>query len=117
MSWATEDVNPSLIPNTTMQKRLLDGVVKTYRITANDGYVLHDNRVDWTDDMTNEEHILFATGTISVRYDYDFSVVTQGTYNGTPVTKVGAYELYAIAEDLVPADSIYGGGGNDHEII
>ena len=113
MPWSSEDVTPTLIDNTTMIKRSLDGVDKTYRITPNDGYVLHDNRVDWTDEMTGEEHILFATGTKTVSASYDFNNVVQGTYVGADgvtynVNKIGMYELYTLPESAVPTNDKYG---------
>ena len=121
MDWTTEDVTPSLIPNTTMQKRLLDGVVKTYHITANDGYGLHDKDADGLENDFVTPIELFAVGTISVRYDYDFDNVVNGTYNGVngviQVQKVGAKELFAVPLTEIPADNIYGGGDNDHEVM
>lgn len=101
-----EDVTPSLIPNTIMKKRLLNGVHKTYTITAADGYVLHDNAGDWTDidPITGEEIVYkaFYSGTCTCAANYDFAANPR--------------EFYAVPADSVPADQIFG-GSNDHEIM
>ena len=108
MAYTYEDVIPSFIPNTTMFKRLRDGVPTTYAITAIDGYVLHDNRGCWTerDEMTGEEIVkhAFYGGTCTCSVSYDF--------------EANPYEFYAVPENTVPADQIFGGGGNNnHEIM
>jgi hypothetical protein len=101
-----EDVTPTLIQNTTMQKRLHDGVHKVYWITPVDGYVLHDKGRDWTDiDPITGEEILYrgyTTGTASCAASYDFTANPR--------------EFYAVLAESVPPDQIFG-GGNDHEIM
>ncbi|MBR3802489.1 MAG: hypothetical protein IKK37_03460 [Clostridia bacterium] len=75
-----EDVNPTLIENTTMQKKLLDGVFKVYTVKANDGYILHDNNCDMPeyDEETWEEtgKIILgfrpSTYTATCAANYDF---------------------------------------------
>ena len=111
-----EDVIPSFIENATMQKWLMDGVHKAYRITAIDGYVLHDNRSDGSEiglDLGESDNIIecFTTGMTSVSASYDFTTTTQGTYEGIDgvtynVTKIGEYEFYTIPESVVPTDNI-----------
>ena len=103
-----EDVTPSLIVNTTMQKRFIDGVHKQYLITANDGYVLHDNTGDWTeiDEITGDEIVKQAvyTGTVGCAASYDFAANPR--------------EFYAIPENEAPANQIFGdAGNNNHEIM
>lgn len=118
-----EDVIPSLIPNTDMQKMYIDGVHKVYVIAPIDGYVLHDA-------ATNEEEIdpdtLEPTGRIIFRYasgsascgaNYDFTPLQVTDENGVTHTAYGAQrEFFARPESEVPADQIYG-GGNDHEVM
>lgn len=124
-----EDVIPTLIPNTTMKKRFIDGVFKVYVIAPANGYVLNDRRnnhyeeYDENDLGVGEPIIRFySVGECTVRYDYDFTSITAGTItdvdgNEVSVNKVGAYEIFAIPQSLVPADQIYGGGDNDHEVM
>lgn len=107
MAYTREDVIPSLIPNTTMYKNLRDGVHTTYVIAAIDGYVLHDKNRDWTeeDPITMEEtyKLGYTTGTTTCPASYDFTANPR--------------EFYAVPESEVPADQIFGGGDNDHEIM
>lgn len=108
MAFTYEDVNPTLIANTVMQKRLRDGVDYQYRITPADGYVLHDKALDAYDGGYTEEGepignliLGFTTGTCTVAASYDFTANPR--------------EFYAAPSDTVPEDQIFGGGG-DHEI-
>jgi hypothetical protein len=97
----------SPIANTTMLEKLRDGVVCAYALKAIDGYVLHDNTGDWTvtDEMTGETTVMKAYygGTVTCGANYDFTASPR--------------EFYAVLEGSVPADQIFGGGGNDHEVI
>lgn len=106
MTITYEDVIPTLIPNTTMQKRLYDGVHKQYVIYPVDGYVLHDSGRDWTeeDPETGNEIVVrgYTRGQASCGANYDFATNPR--------------EFYAVPESEVPADHIFG-GGNDHEIM
>ena len=98
-----EDVNPTLLANTTMQKRLFDGVAKQYLITPNDGYVLHDNRYDVPvfDEITGEE-----TGEVILGYRTSTASCTIAQFNAN------TYEFYAVPIDEVPENQIYGNGNN-----
>lgn len=101
-----EDVIPSPIANATVQKGFADGVHRIYSISAVDGYVLHDNGNDWTeiDPITGEETLKlgYSRGTCSCAASYDFVANPR--------------EFYAVPEDSVPADQIFGSVNNDHEI-
>lgn len=106
---ALELVTPTLIENTTMHKYINSaGEFKTYRIKANDGYVLHDKDLD-TDEFdenfepTGNVILGYTTGTCSCGANYDFTANTR--------------EFYAVLADTVPADQIFSGGNNDHEIM
>lgn len=104
MAYTYENVIPTLIENTTMQKRLLNGVHRTYMITANEGYVLHDKDLDFTTPEDRETFIAgYTTGTCTCAASYDFAVNPR--------------EFYAVPADSVPADQIFGGGDNDHETM
>lgn len=98
-----EDVNLSLIENTTMQKVFRDGVHSTYNITPVAGYVLHDKGYDVP---SYDEH---GNETGEVTLGYRISTATcAASYDFTANPR----EFYA-----VPADQIFGGGYNDHEIM
>ena len=103
-----ELLSPSLIENTTMYKKYIDGVHKVYSITPNEGYVLHDKVGDLIveDEVTGEEIVTLAyfRGTCTCGANYDFAANPR--------------EFYAVLESSVPADQIFGGGNNnDHEIM
>lgn len=93
-----EDVIPTLIENTTMQIRYIDGVARVYTITPIDGYVLHDQKRDWIDmdPITGEEtpYLGYTTGTATCAMNYDFNTNPR--------------EFYAVLETSVPADQIFG---------
>ena len=111
MAYSYEDVVPSLIPNTTMQKRInSSGVHTTYVIQAVGGYVLHDNRIDGLDE---DDNVIprFKLGATTVPATYDFDNVVPGTFaytdeNGmvvsVPVDMIGIYAFYTLPIDVVP---------------
>lgn len=115
MAYTYEDVIPPIIENTIMQKRLLNGTHRSYTIKAIDGYVLHDNTLDYqsSDPITGEPlfdedgnpliTLGYATGTKTCAASYDFVANPR--------------EFYAVLENSVPADSIFGGGDSDHEVM
>ena len=107
--YITQPVIPSLIENTVMSLTYKDGVPSTYNIAPASGYVLHDKNYDMPvfdmDTMTETgEYILgYRTSAASCAANYDFTANPR--------------EFYAVPENDVPADQIFGGGGNnDHEI-
>lgn len=99
-----EDVNPTLIANTTMRKMFLDEVFKVYTINANEGYVLHDKNYD---ELVLDEETLEETGEIILGFRPPSSTATvAANYNFT----VNLRELYAILEsDLHEVDESEGG--------
>lgn len=103
--WTYEDLIPTLIPNTTMQKGFnANGVHKIYVITPNPGYVLHDAASDQPDEEAGTVTLAFASGSCSCGANYDFVANPR--------------EFYAIPEEDVPENSvIYGGVDNDHEVM
>ena len=73
-------IDPSLIENTTMYEKYINGVHKGYSITANEGYVLHDNTLDMYEGGLTEdgkpigELILgYTTATCTCGSNYDFN--------------------------------------------
>ena len=95
------DVIPSLIENTSMQQRLNDGVPVTYRITPNEGYVLHDNILDEEND--GELVLGYRTSTASCSVNYDFTTNPR--------------EFYAVLASEVPEDRIFGIVGPKPEVM
>lgn len=118
-----ENVTPSLIPNTTMQKMLTDGVHKAYRIKPIANYVLHDNAMDFSyqDPETMEETQKFGYSPSSVYVscgaNYDFSTHTVIDENGNVYTAYGNRDFFAIPESTVPSDQIFGVDEPEHEVM
>ena len=93
-----------VIPNITIERHYIDGVHKAYRLTANEGYVLHSPSLDVEveDPMTGETRI--------EQYYYRMCSI--------PVARpVSTWDWHAVPENDVPADMIFGGGNNDHEVM
>lgn len=114
-----EKVSPSPISNAVVQKMFVDGLHKRYVIGAEKGYVLHDNRCDEEEINletlvpTGETIYRYATGTLTVNADYDFSSVKSHGLedkDGNPITvcKVGSFELFTLPAVLVKKEQIYG---------
>lgn len=101
-----EDVNPTLIANTVMQKKLFDGVHKVYSITPNENYVLHDSRlatdIDIDGNPIDPPLAGYTPATVTVAASYDFTA--------------NPNNIYAVLRSTVPEDQIFG-GGNDHEVM
>lgn len=103
-----EDFSPSFIANTTMQKVFVNEVHKQYRITPNEGYVLHDKSYD---EEVIDPATMLPTGEIKLGYR-TYPATCAASYDFVSNTR----EFYAVPRDSVPADQIYGVGDNDHEI-
>ena len=119
MEVTRKDINPTLIPNTTMQKIFVDGVHVQYSIMPNKGYVLHDKRIDEevtnpdTHEPTGEIIPRFSKGGCTMKHDYDFTAIKSGIYTYTDengvkksisVDMIGTNELYTIPENSAPAE-------------
>lgn len=121
MAYTYEDVIPSLIPNTTMQKRLLNGAHRSYVIRPIDGYVLHDSASDFETEQDGYVYC-YASGSCTCGATYDFATteMTVPDINGNmvTVTAYGTRQFFAFPTNLVPdpENNIYGGGGN-HEAM
>ena len=117
-----ENVSPTLISNTTMQKMFYDGVHRFYVITPCYGYVLRDKE---NDEPILDEETFEETGIIRFHYassgttcgaNYDFTPLQVTDEHGVTHTAYGAQrEFFARPRNEVPADQIFGGGDNDHE--
>ena len=111
MAVTMEDLIPTLVPNTTMQKAFLNGVLQQYWITPCEGYVLHDKNLDMYEDFDEngngigEVTLGFYAGTKTVRHDYDFVANPR--------------EFYAVLETEVPegAEIFNVPSGGEHEVM
>ena len=98
---AYELVTPTPIENATVQKYINNqGVHRSYRITPNEGYVLHDKGYDTivydeeTMEPTGEVILGYRTSTASCPANYDF--------------EENPNEYYCVLATDVPADRIFG---------
>lgn len=121
MAIAYEDIAPSIIPNTIMRKRFINGVHKQYTIEPVAGYVLHDKSSDFpaANPGGGEEALLrgYVRSEASCSASYDFTPVTVTDENGASFTAYGTREFAARLETEVPADHIFGDTDNDPEVI
>ena len=103
--WTEEVMSTPLIPNTTMVKRFADGVLKAYKITPNEGYVLHDNVGEY-EELDGTYIYQFASYMCSCGANYDFD----NTSTVLGYTAYGEREFFAMPVDEVPEGAdIYGG--------
>lgn len=110
MAYTYENVNPTLIENTTMQKRLLNGIHRSYTINANEGYILHDKTYD---EIAVDEETFEETGEIILGFRPPSSTATvAASYDFT----VNPREFYAILEDDLPEGAVIYSNDN-HEIM
>lgn len=81
MNFSYENLEKTLVENTTMKTMFRDGVPYQYLITPNKDYVLHETGYDYPD-MNNPEikHKGYTTGTITVPVDYDFETNDREIY-------------------------------------
>lgn len=117
-----EDIIPTIIPNTIMQKIYGDGIHVRYTVKAINGYVLHDTNRDYEEPdetgeiLTPKRGYTTARATCPATYTFTQSQVTID--DGTVMTAYGEREFFAIPENNVPADQVFGGGNNNnHEIM
>lgn len=96
-----ESTEHNIYPNLTVCDWLKDGALIGWRVTANEGYVFYDENAEDTtlDPETMEE--------IPITYYYTIRMFP-ATYNWDN------FALVAVPRDSVPADQIFGVGGNDH---
>jgi hypothetical protein len=73
-----------------------------YDIAPIEDYILRDNEGDWEDINGNIKEAYYR-GSIFVEATYDFISNPR--------------EIEAVLEASVPADQIFGGGGNNHEVM
>lgn len=89
------------LPNITVEEMYIDGILKAYRLTANEGYVMYDTTATDTEieiDPDTEEEI-----EVPVTYYY-----RQVTY---PIrVPVENWTYVAVLESTVDENYIFGGG-------
>lgn len=106
------DVTP-IIPNTTMQQYInLNGVASAYKITPNEGYVMHNKGRDFNayDDFGNiiGRKQGFTSAPTTCPITYDFTSFEMTCDNGQTVTAYGTKEYFVIPENEIPTDQIFG---------
>jgi hypothetical protein len=105
MAVITFEIDTSVnIPNIVVEKRYSNGVHNGYRLTPVEGYVLHDH--ESCDTVTD-----FETGETTV-YHYYYRAAYMALNNPPE-----AWTIEAVPEADVPADSIFGGGNNNTEVM
>lgn len=120
MAW--RDTTP-VVPNTTMQIYTnTNGNDVAYKITPNDGYIMHNKNRDKVTYDGNGNVILSTPGftsaptTCAITYDFTTSIIT--LENGETVIVYGVNEYFTVlAEDLPEEGIIYGGTTPKPEIM
>lgn len=97
----------TLLENTTMQKVFINEVHKGYTITPNEGYVLHDKSYDSYAEYDEDGN---GIGEKILGYRTSTASCSIAQFNSN------YYEFYAVPENSVPADQIFGTTEPDHEI-
>lgn len=95
-----EQLENTLIKNTKMEKVIINGEHKAYKIQPEEGYIIHNKFFDSTDTLCYRK----TQTTVSV--DYDFTPITLHDENGNEVIGYGENELFCkhISEVVLPSD-------------
>lgn len=108
MAAYTETLDTSFnYPHIDVYKRFYDGVHSSYKIYPHEGYVMYSQSTDVIilpeiNPETGEpitEIYYCRMANLSLRYNFD------------------EFDYIAVLESEVPADHIFGGGNNDHEVM
>lgn len=107
------------VPNATV---VLNAAGTHYRVTPNEGYVLHDKNYDIT--IADEETFLpietklgYRPGTASIHINRDLSERTILDENGNEVTAYTEREFFCKLRTEVPENQIFGVDEPEHEIM
>ena len=94
MAYTYELLERTLIPNTTMEKMLRDGVsLAAYKITVNEGYVLHDKVLD----SIEMDEFCVPTGRIILGY-YPASRTCPAGYDFENTKEIDGHTAYGERE-------------------
>ena len=93
-----------VLPNITVERKYADGVLMAYRLTANEGYVLHSPSLD------AEVEDPFTGDTVIEQYYYRQATIPK-------VVPFENWDWHAVLESTVPPDMIFGVGDNNHEVM
>lgn len=117
----TYETMDTLIPNAVMRKRLLNGALRSYLIKPADGYVMHDQGMDYLnmreeiDESTGETVYVefpvmgYRSSEASVGSNYDFTPVQMQDENGNVVTAYGTRQFFCKpAPDIGEGAEIFG---------
>lgn len=99
----------TLLENTTMQLGVdsVTGQEKKYRITPNEGYILHDNSYDTYADYDENGN---GIGEVILGYRTSTASCTIAQFNSN------YYDFYAVPRSEVPENQIFG-TDNNHEVM
>ena len=89
----------TLLENTSMELGTENGLAKKYRITPNEGYVLHDNSYDAYADYDENGN---GIGEPILGYRTATASCTIAQFNNN------TYEFYAVLASTVPENQIFG---------
>lgn len=110
LTW--EDITPTLIPNTIMQKRMVSDTSGYYKITPISGYVLHDKGRDTEEGLEdNPMQTVLHRGytkmgtTCSIKYPFDIGTLI--LENGEIAIYYGERQYFAIPIGSVEGKYIY----------
>lgn len=96
-----------VMPNISVERSYTDGVLKAYRITANEGYVIYDTtaeNLEWDEETGTE---------IPVNYYF-----RQATFTVVMPVTLWQNAWVAVLENTVDENYIFGGGDNNsHEVM
>lgn len=109
MVWTFKIETQIQIPNTLIERGLRDGEHKLYRLTPNEGYVLHDAANDeiiiYPDTLEETKHLWYVSGDTTCGANYDFSPVTVTDENGVTFTAYGEREFFAKPKNEVKTET------------
>lgn len=100
-TWTYETSTEHSIPNALVEVGYLDGAKKLYRITPNEGYVLHDSESDTdgfdpeTGELTGQTIFSYTSTYTTCGKNYDFTPVQVTDENGVTHTAYGSRAFFA----------------------
>ena len=98
MNLVRENVSPSFIENATVSKIYIDGIHKQYEVVPDEGFKLHDMRLDSevfdeeTSEPTGKMKKGFTRKGVTVRCDYDFEENSNQFYTVKEQGEENTYE-------------------------
>ena len=117
----------SIVPNTTMRKRLTNGVLGQYLVKPSPEYVMHDAGYDWLDSVPRVDEygniicdefgipqyleipkLGYRPTEAAVGYNYDWTPVQMLDEADNTIIAYGERQFFCKLATDVPADQIFG---------